>query len=68
MTHDRQKKGKHLITSSIEHHAVLHSCEYLSKHGFELTILPVNEAGQIEPDTLRRITTRHRLGFNHACQ
>jgi len=53
MTHDRQKKSKHLITSSIEHHAVLHSCEYLSKHGFELTILPVNEAGQIEPDTLK---------------
>lgn len=53
MTHEHQQKGRHIITSAIEHHAVLHTCEYLAKHGFELTILPVNSYGMVEPDTLR---------------
>lgn len=47
------KKGKHFITSAIEHHAVLHTGEYLVKQGYELTILPVNSFGVVEPDTLR---------------
>jgi cysteine desulfurase len=49
-----QKKGKHIITSAIEHHAVLHTCEYLSKRGYDLTVLSVNKDGVVEPDTLRR--------------
>lgn len=53
MAHEHQKKGKHIITSAIEHHAVLHTCEYLAKQGFELTVLPVNSYGTVEPDTLR---------------
>ena len=53
MTHEHQKKGKHIITSAIEHHAVLHTCEFLTKFGFELTVLPVNSYGTVEPDTLR---------------
>jgi len=53
MTHEHQKKGKHIITSAIEHHAVLHTCEFLAKQGFELTVLPVNSYGTIEPDALR---------------
>lgn len=53
MTHERQKQGKHIITSAIEHHAVLHTCEYLAKHGFDLTVLPVNAVGLVEPDILR---------------
>jgi len=48
-----QKQGRHIITSAIEHHAVLHTCEYLVKQGFELTVLPVNQEGLVEPDTLR---------------
>ncbi len=54
MNHEQQKKGKHIITSAIEHHAILHTCEYLSKNGFDLTILPVNAEGLVEPDTLKK--------------
>ncbi|WP_097026416.1 cysteine desulfurase NifS [Clostridium peptidivorans] len=46
-------KGRHIITSSIEHHAVLNACEYLKKFGFEITYLPVDEYGLISLDKLR---------------
>lgn len=48
------KEGKHIITSKIEHHAVLKSCEYLEKHlGFELSYLSVDQNGFVDPEELR---------------
>lgn len=47
-------KGKHLITSAIEHHAVLDTCLHLAKRGYELTVLPVAPDGLVEPDILRK--------------
>lgn len=46
-------KGKHIITSSIEHHAILHTCDYLEKQGFEITYVGVDENGRIKLDELK---------------
>ncbi len=49
----RADKGKHMITSSIEHHAVSHTMEELQKRGWEITYLPVNAAGLVDPEAVR---------------
>jgi len=49
-----QKKGRHLITSAIEHHAVLESMEYLEKRGYEVTWIPVDKGGFVDPDEIKR--------------
>lgn len=46
--------GDHFITSAIEHHAVLDTCKHLNKKGYDLTILPVNKLGLVEPDALKK--------------
>ena len=48
------EKGNHIITSKIEHHAILHTCEYLEKHGCEVTYIDVDENGVIKLDELKK--------------
>lgn len=47
-----QNKGKHIITTKIEHHAILHTCEYLEKNGYEVTYVEVDENGRVKLDEL----------------
>lgn len=48
-----KEKGNHIITTVFEHHAVLHTCEYLEKHGYDVTYLPVNDKGLINLENLK---------------
>lgn len=52
-----KNKGNHIITTKIEHHAVLHTCEFLQKEGFEVTYLDVDEYGLIDLNQLREAIT-----------
>ncbi|HAX50795.1 cysteine desulfurase NifS [Muricomes intestini] len=49
-----ESKGKHIITTKIEHHAILHTCEYLEKRGYEVTYLDVDENGIVKLDELKK--------------
>jgi cysteine desulfurase len=53
-----KKKGRtHIVTSKIEHHAVLHTCEALAKEGFEVSYCGVNSDGIVDLDELRSLVT-----------
>lgn len=52
-----REKGDHIITTQIEHHAVLHPCRYLEKQGFRVTYLPVDGYGMVDPDDVRSCLT-----------
>ena len=49
-----EKKGRHLVTTQIEHHAVLEPCHFLEKRGWEVTTLPVDGCGLVDPEAVRR--------------
>ena len=52
-----QKKGNHFVSTPIEHHAVLHTCQYLERFGFKTTYLPVDSYGRVNPDDVGRAIT-----------
>jgi cysteine desulfurase len=52
-----ENKGNHIITTPIEHHAVLETCHFLEKRGWEITYLPVDEYGLVDPDEVRKAIT-----------
>lgn len=56
-----KSRGNHIITSSIEHHAILHTCHFLEKFGFETTYLPVDRHGLVDPDEVMRSITEKTI-------
>jgi len=53
----RREKGNHIITSKIEHHAILESCRFLERQGFAVTYIPVDRYGMVDPDEIKKAIT-----------
>ncbi len=56
-----QKKGNHIITSAIEHHAVLEPCKFLEKQGFKVTYIPVDKSGLVSPVDIKKAITQNSI-------
>lgn len=61
IAHAQKAKGNHIITTKMEHHAVLHPCEYLEKNGYEVTYLDVDEYGMINLDELQKAIKKETI-------
>ena len=61
-----KSKGNHIITTKIEHHAMLHSCEFLEKQGYEITYLSIDKDGYISLDELEKATELFALAVKLA--
>ncbi|MDH4067630.1 MAG: cysteine desulfurase NifS [Dehalococcoidia bacterium] len=55
------RKGNHVITTSVEHHAVLEACKFLERSGFKITCLPVDKYGLVDPDAVRKVITNRTV-------
>src|SRR5439155_14916419 len=53
----KARAGNHIVTTEVEHHAVLHTCNYLEQFGFEVTYVPVDGLGRVDPDDVARAIT-----------
>ena len=56
-----EKKGRHIITSAIEHHAILSTCQYLEKRAFKVTYLPVDRYGWLDPEKVENAITNETI-------
>ncbi len=56
-----REKGNHIITTAIEHHAVLSTCNYMKKLGFDVTVVPVDSNGMVDPDDIKNAITAKTL-------
>ena len=54
-------KGNHIITTKVEHHAMLHSCQFLEKHGYDVTYLDIDKDGRIRPEELEAAITKKTI-------
>ena len=61
IAYKNREKGNHIITSSIEHHAVLNTCKYLEKQGFDVTYLPVDNEGLVNPNDVENAITKKTI-------
>lgn len=61
IAYKNREKGNHIITSSIEHHAVLNTCKYLEKQGYNVTYIPVNSEGLVNPDDVEKAIAKETI-------